>query len=93
LPFFFFAASAELRNRGYTAEWRQMAEQERVEALAWYRADHPLYGRIVLWLLARLHRLSGDRVRPWRERSRCLSVRLTPKGQPRLEPPSGAKAV
>jgi deazaflavin-dependent oxidoreductase (nitroreductase family) len=52
----------EARLRGETCgtEWRELAEAERFAALRRYRSDHPLYGRMILWSLARMHRLSGD---------------------------------
>lgn len=51
-----------LRGQSYRPEWRELPEGERRIALERYRKRHPLYGRIVLWGLTRLHRLSGDAV-------------------------------
>lgn len=48
-----------LRGRSFTAEWRQLSEHENREGLARYTRQHPVYGRVVLWSLARLHRLPG----------------------------------
>jgi hypothetical protein len=43
-------------------EWRRLSEEERREAISVYREDHPIYSRLILRTLVRLHRLSGDPV-------------------------------
>jgi deazaflavin-dependent oxidoreductase (nitroreductase family) len=49
-----------LRGERFRPEWRELSETENGEALARYRRKHPIYGRTVLWALARLHGLDGD---------------------------------
>jgi deazaflavin-dependent oxidoreductase (nitroreductase family) len=49
-----------LRGESFNPTWRRLTEAENVEALRRYRDAHPLYGRIVLWILARAHGLSGE---------------------------------
>jgi deazaflavin-dependent oxidoreductase (nitroreductase family) len=49
-------------GEGRPMRWRQLSEDERREAIAVYRSEHPLYSRIVLRMLVRLHRLTGDPV-------------------------------
>jgi deazaflavin-dependent oxidoreductase (nitroreductase family) len=51
---------ARLRGEGRTAEWRRLSEEERREAISAYRRDHPVYSRMILRMLARIHRLDGD---------------------------------
>jgi deazaflavin-dependent oxidoreductase (nitroreductase family) len=41
-------------------EWRRLGEDERRQAIAAYRSDHPAYSRIVLRALVRLHGFEGD---------------------------------
>jgi deazaflavin-dependent oxidoreductase (nitroreductase family) len=47
---------------GRPMEWRQLSEPERREAVDVYRSDHPVYSRLILGMLRRLHDLSGDPV-------------------------------
>jgi hypothetical protein len=69
-----------------------MSEEERREALSHYQRDHPLYGRTILWMLARLHRVSGNRVAALAREMPMLSVRLLPKdAPPRLGPAERAQ--
>lgn len=49
-----------LRGEAWRPRWRQLTEEENRAALARYRDAHPVYGRVVLWTLARTHRLSGN---------------------------------
>ena len=49
-----------LRDERFGPEWRELSEAENREALERYRSEHPVYGRIVLWTLARLHGLDGE---------------------------------
>jgi deazaflavin-dependent oxidoreductase (nitroreductase family) len=51
---------ASLRGESFKAEWRELSEDERRAALGAYGREHPVYGRFVLWMLARLHGLQGD---------------------------------
>jgi deazaflavin-dependent oxidoreductase (nitroreductase family) len=51
---------ARLRGEGFTADWRRLSEQENREALATYCGAHPIYGRFIVWALARGHRLRGN---------------------------------
>jgi deazaflavin-dependent oxidoreductase (nitroreductase family) len=51
-----------LKGEGHRLEWRELSDGERLEAVSAYRRDHPLYGRAVLRILARLHGLDGDPV-------------------------------
>jgi deazaflavin-dependent oxidoreductase (nitroreductase family) len=54
----------EARRQGESQrmEWRILTEDERREATAAYRRDYPLYARAILWMLVRVHGLSGDPV-------------------------------
>jgi deazaflavin-dependent oxidoreductase (nitroreductase family) len=49
-----------LRGERFRPAWRELSEAENREALERYRAEHPIYGRFVLWTLARLHGLHGE---------------------------------
>jgi deazaflavin-dependent oxidoreductase (nitroreductase family) len=49
-----------LRGERFKPEWRELSESENREALTRYRGEHPIYGRAVLWALARLHGVDGD---------------------------------
>jgi deazaflavin-dependent oxidoreductase (nitroreductase family) len=49
-----------LRGRGFEADWRQLSEDENREALGQYRREHPLWGRLIIWGLARSHGLGGE---------------------------------
>ena len=49
-----------LRGESFSPEWRELSEAENREALERYRSEHPVYGRFVLWTLARLHGLDGE---------------------------------
>jgi deazaflavin-dependent oxidoreductase (nitroreductase family) len=53
---------ARQRGEGRRLEWRRLSEEERREAIGAYRQDHPLYSRLILGMLVRLHRLTGDPV-------------------------------
>lgn len=48
-----------LRGESFPVEWRELSEEESREALGDYVDSHRLYGRVVLWCLARGHRLRG----------------------------------
>jgi deazaflavin-dependent oxidoreductase (nitroreductase family) len=52
----------ELHARGeeWPAEWRELDAAERRAAIDGYRGAHPIYSRIILRVVARLNRLSGD---------------------------------
>lgn len=52
----------ELHVRGEKrqVEWRELDEAERRAAMDGYREAHPIYSRIILWMVARVNRLSGD---------------------------------
>jgi deazaflavin-dependent oxidoreductase (nitroreductase family) len=47
---------------GRPMAWRRLSEEEAREALSAYRRAHPRYSRMVLWMLARGHGLSGERL-------------------------------
>jgi deazaflavin-dependent oxidoreductase (nitroreductase family) len=49
-------------GEGTRMTFRPLAEDERREAVASYRRDHPIYSRMILSMLRRLHSLSGDPV-------------------------------
>jgi deazaflavin-dependent oxidoreductase (nitroreductase family) len=49
-------------GEGQQMEWRILSDDERREATAAYRRDHPIYARAILWMLVRVHGLSGDPV-------------------------------
>jgi deazaflavin-dependent oxidoreductase (nitroreductase family) len=51
---------ASLRGEAFVPTWRELAEPEREDALRRYCEDHPLYGRMILRMLARLHDLEGE---------------------------------
>lgn len=53
---------ARRTGEGQRMEWRRLSEKERREAISLYREEHPLYSRLILRMLVRLHRLSGDPV-------------------------------
>lgn len=48
-----------LRGESFAVRWRELSEEENREALGRYVSAHPVYGRAVLWFLARGHRLRG----------------------------------
>jgi deazaflavin-dependent oxidoreductase (nitroreductase family) len=41
-------------------EWRELGEDERRAAIDAYREAHPLYSRMILWMLVRVNRFEGD---------------------------------
>jgi deazaflavin-dependent oxidoreductase (nitroreductase family) len=49
-----------LKGETFTPAWRQLPEAEREQALRRYLDEHPLYRRIVLRTLVRLHGLAGE---------------------------------
>lgn len=51
-----------LRGEGQRLEWRRLSDEERPQALATYRREHPLYSRAILRMLVALHGLAGDPV-------------------------------
>lgn len=51
---------ASLRGERFEPAWRELSEAERAAALRRYRDAHPLYARVILRSLARLHDLDGD---------------------------------
>jgi deazaflavin-dependent oxidoreductase (nitroreductase family) len=65
-----------LRGRSYRASTRELSEGENMSALRDYRSAHPIYGRIVLWVLARTHRLRGDSLGAVARELPMLSLRL-----------------
>lgn len=78
-----------LRGESYQAEPQTMSEAENSEALARYRSDHPLYGRFVLWSLARGHRFRGDPTEAVAREIPMLSVQLTPRAEKAATADSG----
>jgi deazaflavin-dependent oxidoreductase (nitroreductase family) len=50
------------RGKSQPMESRQLPEEERRDAIATYRENHPLYSRLILRMLVSLHRLKGDPV-------------------------------
>ena len=48
------------RGRRSTARARTLERDERRAALAAYRARHPVWGRMILWGMARQHHVRGD---------------------------------
>jgi deazaflavin-dependent oxidoreductase (nitroreductase family) len=51
---------ARLRGEGRQLEWRRLSEEERRLALSAYRREHPVYSRLILRMLARIHGVAGD---------------------------------
>lgn len=51
--------AVSLRGESFHCAWRELSEAERRTALERYLEDHPLYGKVVLRALARLHNLDG----------------------------------
>lgn len=51
-----------LEGEGNRFEWRELSEEERLEAISTYRREHPLYSRAILRMLVRFHGLDGDPV-------------------------------
>jgi deazaflavin-dependent oxidoreductase (nitroreductase family) len=49
-----------LRGESFQPTWRELSEREGEEALRRYLDDHPLYGRLILRMLVRLHDLEGE---------------------------------
>jgi deazaflavin-dependent oxidoreductase (nitroreductase family) len=49
-----------LRGERFKPEWRELSKPESRDALQRYQGEHPIYGRAVLWALARLHGLDGE---------------------------------
>jgi deazaflavin-dependent oxidoreductase (nitroreductase family) len=49
-----------LRGVSFVPTFRELSEPERADALRRYCADHPVYGRLILRMLVRLHDLDGD---------------------------------
>lgn len=54
--------TVRLRGMSHRADWRKLSHEESREALARYRHKHPLWGRMILWGMARQHRDGGDPV-------------------------------
>jgi deazaflavin-dependent oxidoreductase (nitroreductase family) len=52
--------AARVRGEAHRCEWRQLSEEERRNALATYRREHPVYGRAVLQMLMSFHGLAGE---------------------------------
>jgi deazaflavin-dependent oxidoreductase (nitroreductase family) len=50
------------KGEGQRMDWRRLSEEERREAISAYRDDYPVYSRMILRMLVRLHRLTGDPV-------------------------------
>lgn len=65
-----------LRGRSYRGDWREMSESENRAALARYRQEHPLYGRMVLWMLMRMEGLSGEPIAAIAAALPMLSLKL-----------------
>jgi deazaflavin-dependent oxidoreductase (nitroreductase family) len=82
-----------LRGCGYRAESRELSEDENVSALRGYRDAHPIYGRIVLWVLARTHRLKGDPLAAVARGLPMLSLRLEAQTRASSEPAREISAV
>jgi deazaflavin-dependent oxidoreductase (nitroreductase family) len=51
---------ARVRGTPHAVEWRQLPEDERRQAIATYRREHPVYGNAVLRMLMGFHGLEGD---------------------------------
>jgi deazaflavin-dependent oxidoreductase (nitroreductase family) len=49
-------------GEGHDMEWRALSDEERLQATATYRREHPVYGRVVLRTLVAIHGLDGDPV-------------------------------
>jgi deazaflavin-dependent oxidoreductase (nitroreductase family) len=52
---------ARLGGEAHEMEWRRLSDEESELATAAYRREHPLYSRLIFWMLARLHGRPGDR--------------------------------
>ena len=54
----------EVRRKGVgeQMEWRRLSGEECREAIAVYRENHPVYSRMILRMLVRIHGLAGDPV-------------------------------
>ena len=72
-------AAVRLGGETYEPTWRELNEAERLAALERYRDEHPLYGRLVLWCLARLHRLRGDPLSAVAAAIPMLALRMSPR--------------
>jgi deazaflavin-dependent oxidoreductase (nitroreductase family) len=70
-----------LRGERFRPEWRELSESENREALERYRGEHPIYGRIVLSALARLHGLDGETLPAVAGAIPMLALKL-PAGRP-----------
>jgi hypothetical protein len=55
-------------------------EDEKLQATAAYRRDHPLYARLLLRILARIHGLGGDPVESVARALPMVALRLQPPG-------------
>ena len=51
---------ASRHGEAHAMEWRRLSEEEKREAIAAYRREHPLYSRVVLRMLVSVHGLKGD---------------------------------
>jgi deazaflavin-dependent oxidoreductase (nitroreductase family) len=49
-----------LRGEKLTPAWREVGEAERLDVLRRYLDDHPIYGRMILRMLVRIHGLDGE---------------------------------
>ena len=47
-------------GEGHAMEWRRLSDDEKREAIAAYRREHPLYSRVILRMLVSVHGLKGD---------------------------------
>jgi deazaflavin-dependent oxidoreductase (nitroreductase family) len=52
--------AARVDGEAYRVEWRQLSEEERREAMATYRREHPVYSRAILRMLMSFHGLEGE---------------------------------
>jgi deazaflavin-dependent oxidoreductase (nitroreductase family) len=78
---------ASLRGEAFSPAWRELAEDERRDALRAYIDDHPLYGRMILRMLMRLHDLDGDPVDAVAEAVPMLALR-EPTAEPSRQQPT-----
>jgi deazaflavin-dependent oxidoreductase (nitroreductase family) len=71
-----------LRGESFLPTWRELSERERGDALRAYLDDHPLYGRLILRMLVRLHDLDGEPLPAVAREIPMLALRLPPPQQP-----------
>ena len=49
-----------MRGEGRPMRWRRLTEEENRDAISSYRRSHPIYSRLILRMLVRIHGFEGD---------------------------------